>query len=193
MTQLAARPAPGFVTQPWLRVSTAERDRVVGVLQDAYAEGRIDHAEFDARVGDALAARTYADLDVPLRGLVAPTPPAPSRVPPPVAPSTTGERIAAMLTHLSAYLAFFLIPAIVAGAEGRRPTYMRQQAVEAVNFNLTFLLANVMLVVTGFLVLPWLLLPVIWVGWLVLVIVGGVSAATGSPFRYPMTIRFLRY
>ncbi|MGH3099097.1 MAG: DUF1707 and DUF4870 domain-containing protein [Streptosporangiales bacterium] len=192
MTHLAARPATGFVTQPWLRVSTVERDRVVGVLQEAYAQGRIDHAEFDARVGDALAARTYAELDAPLRGLIAPATPLLPQPAPVAPPSTAGERVCALLMHWSAYLAFFLIPAIVAGAEGRRPTYLRQQAVEAVNFNLTFLLANMVLGVTAFMAFPILFFPVIWIAWFVLVMVGGVSAASGNPFRYPLTIRFVR-
>jgi hypothetical protein len=47
---------------PNLRASDAERDVVVGRLQVAFAEGRLDDEEFDDRMRTALAARTHADL-----------------------------------------------------------------------------------------------------------------------------------
>lgn len=187
----AAVPGPP-VAGPWLRVSQDDRDRVVALLQDAYAEGRLDHEEFDARLGRALAARTFGDLDATLSGLVQPLrPAAPPRRPVPLRASGS-ERAAAAFTHWSAYLTFILGPAIVACAESGRPTYLREQAIDAVNFHLTFILANIVFGATAFLILPGLLLPVIWVAWFVLVFVGGVSAATGAPFHYPLTLRILR-
>ena len=46
-----------------LRVSDRERDRTVGRLKDAVAEGLIDIDEFGERTSQALAARTRGDLD----------------------------------------------------------------------------------------------------------------------------------
>jgi hypothetical protein len=45
-----------------LRASDADRDRVVEVLRAALSDGRLDPAEFDERVGAALAARTMGAL-----------------------------------------------------------------------------------------------------------------------------------
>ena len=45
-----------------LRVSHADRERVIEVLKAAFVQGRLDRDEFDVRVGRALASRTYADL-----------------------------------------------------------------------------------------------------------------------------------
>jgi Domain of unknown function (DUF1707) len=45
-----------------LRASHADRDQVVGTLKTAFVQGMLDQAEFGLRVGQALAARTYADL-----------------------------------------------------------------------------------------------------------------------------------
>ncbi|GAA0829989.1 DUF1707 domain-containing protein [Streptosporangium amethystogenes subsp. fukuiense] len=45
-----------------LRVSHAEREAVVARLNEAAAEGRIDLAELDERLEQALTAKTYADL-----------------------------------------------------------------------------------------------------------------------------------
>ena len=54
-----------------LRPSDRDRERVVELLREAGAEGRIDTAEFDERLAAAHAARTYATLDVLTRDLPA--------------------------------------------------------------------------------------------------------------------------
>lgn len=49
--------------QDQLRVGDADRERVAERLRSAYAEGRLDLAEYDDRVRQAWAARTYGELD----------------------------------------------------------------------------------------------------------------------------------
>jgi hypothetical protein len=46
-----------------MRASTADRDLVVGLLNNAYAEGRLTKDEFDTRMATALTAPTYGELD----------------------------------------------------------------------------------------------------------------------------------
>ena len=46
-----------------LRVSDAERTAVAERLATHYSDGRLDQAEFDERVGQAMAAKTRGDLD----------------------------------------------------------------------------------------------------------------------------------
>jgi len=45
-----------------LRVSDAERQAVTDRLAEHFADGRLDQAEFDDRVGQAMNAKTRADL-----------------------------------------------------------------------------------------------------------------------------------
>ncbi len=45
-----------------LRAAHADRDRVVATLKAAFVQGRLDKDELDARIGQALASRTYAEL-----------------------------------------------------------------------------------------------------------------------------------
>ena len=45
-----------------LRVSDAERQAVADRLAEHFADGRLDQAEFDDRVGRAMSAKTRADL-----------------------------------------------------------------------------------------------------------------------------------
>jgi hypothetical protein len=56
---------------PGTRASDRDRDAVLQRVQQAFAEGRLDDAEFDERMRAALTARTYADLDVLLTDLPA--------------------------------------------------------------------------------------------------------------------------
>jgi hypothetical protein len=46
-----------------IRVSDAERNAVVELLGQHYAEGRLDQSEFDERVNRAMAAKTRGDLE----------------------------------------------------------------------------------------------------------------------------------
>ena len=45
-----------------MRTSTADRERAVDVLKAAFAEGRLDQAEYADRVGQVYTSRTYAEL-----------------------------------------------------------------------------------------------------------------------------------
>ncbi len=69
-----------------MRASRADREHVIDVLKTAFADGRLDRDELDARVGQTLAARTYAELatvtaDIPAAPLPTPTPRRPARRP----------------------------------------------------------------------------------------------------------------
>jgi hypothetical protein len=45
-----------------LRASHADREQAIDVLKAAFVQGRLDKAEFDGRVDQAFASRTYAEL-----------------------------------------------------------------------------------------------------------------------------------
>ena len=59
-------PEPGHGMLPGdygsMRAATADRERAVDVLKAAFAEGRLTQDECEQRVGQALSARTYAEL-----------------------------------------------------------------------------------------------------------------------------------
>jgi hypothetical protein len=46
-----------------LRTSHADREQTIDVLKAAFVQGRLTKDEFDLRVGQVFASRTYADLD----------------------------------------------------------------------------------------------------------------------------------
>ena len=57
-----------------LRISDAERAEVADLLAAHYGDGRLDQAEFEQRLDQAMRAKTYRDLG----GLFADLPPTPS-------------------------------------------------------------------------------------------------------------------
>ena len=68
-----------------MRASHADREHVIGVLKAAFVQGRLEQDEFDLRVGQTFAARTYEELaavtaDLPA-GLAAAQPPPLARAP----------------------------------------------------------------------------------------------------------------
>ena len=113
MTLGQGRGAAASARSGHLRASHADREHVIDVLKDAFAQGRLTRDELDVRVGRTLASRTYADLttltadlpagQVPLRG--------PARAPAVRGPARPTVSIAA---KLGACLA--IGPAVLVGA-----------------------------------------------------------------------------
>ena len=99
-----------------IRAADADRDRVVGLLNTAYTEGRLSKDEYDARLDGALSARTYADLDQVVTDL----PVAPATAVTPVA-KTNGLAIASLACGLAqfAFGPLATIPAIMCGHMAR--------------------------------------------------------------------------
>ena len=67
-----------------IRIGHRERDLVAALLQEAAADGRLGMDELDERLGAALQAKTYADLDPVVADLSADLPwrtPRPARPP----------------------------------------------------------------------------------------------------------------
>jgi len=133
----------------------------------------------------------------------APPPP----VPPPAPPAlSSDERLWGMLGHFSALsglvtggLGNIIGPLIVWQVKKDSLPFAAAEAREALNFNLSWLLwsiglgvvtAGLMLVFIGVLLVPIMIL--LGGAWLVLTIIAGLKANEGKPFRYPLTIRFVR-
>ena len=57
-------PEPGVpaAAAAGLRAARADRERVIDLLKAAFVQGRLARDEFDERVGQALASRTYGEL-----------------------------------------------------------------------------------------------------------------------------------
>jgi uncharacterized Tic20 family protein len=111
--------------------------------------------------------------------------------------SPSDERTWAGAAHWSAIVAMvvamaFLGPLIVLLVKGNDSPYVRRQAVESLNFQLTILIAGLVSFVLVFAAIGLLLLPLVGVAWLVFTIIGAVKASAGEDYRYPFAIRMVR-
>lgn len=110
--------------------------------------------------------------------------------------SPASARNWAMAAHLSGFLAAyvalgFLGPLVVLLAVGNRSPYVRRHAVEALNFNLSWLIYIIAGVILVFVLVGVPILIALAVGYLVLAVLGAVAASDGRDYRYPLTIRFV--
>ena len=97
-----------------LRASHADRERVIGTLTAAYVYGLVTKEEFDMRISQTFAARTYAELavitaDIPAGLAPAPPPlgPSPAKTGPPADSSPgPGDRVFVATAALAGLLVF---------------------------------------------------------------------------------------
>jgi uncharacterized Tic20 family protein len=172
----------GGYTTAGLRVSDAEREPAIERLKEAYAEGRLDHAEFDMRMHLAMTAKTRGDLAVVVGDLGRPVPQCTSKQV--MTGSPDGEdRMLAALAHGSGMVPLIIPPLVLMLLSGRRSEYVRRHAAEALNFQLTLLLVTMVTLGLGGIVYA--------VAWIV-AMVGAVVALGGRDFRYPWILRAIR-
>jgi uncharacterized Tic20 family protein len=178
-----------------LHITTDQRDRAEAWLKDAYADGRLSEEEFDRRMGQILGAVTRKDLNEAFYGLV--TVPVPSQalgVHPAYQPMIRPEvrqqagRGAAAFAHFSALFSWIIGPGLVF-AMSRPGSYARREAAKAFNFQLItaicFVVVGIVAGITDWSIFGWIL-PLMWLGWLVLTIVGGAKALQGDDWRNPV-------
>ncbi|MFF5110798.1 DUF4870 domain-containing protein [Streptosporangium sp. NPDC000509] len=97
----------------------------------------------------------------------------------------------AMLAHLLGLLTSFVGPLVLYLAKKDESPYARDQAAEALNFQLTVLIAYAVCWVLAFVFIGFLLMFFLWVGSIVMAIVAALAANRGETYRYPINIRFV--
>jgi len=106
------------------------------------------------------------------------------------------ERNWGALAHLSAIIGAwialgFLGPLVVLLVQGNKSPFVRQHAVEALNFNITVLIAAVVSFILIFVLVGFVLLAIVGIAWLVCTILGAMAASRGEAYRYPLTLRLV--
>ena len=114
--------------------------------------------------------------------------------PPPSGAAPQEDRTIALLTHLSGILFGFIVPLIIwlVNKDKTDKGWLNDQAVEALNFQITVFIAFVVAWVLMFVLIGFLLLPLIGIANLVLCIIGGMKANNGEAYRYPFALRLIK-
>ena len=104
---------------------------------------------------------------------------------------TSTDRAWAVFAHLSIVPLAIATPLAVVLWKGDRSPYIGHQAVEALNFQTTVLLAVLLCTLTAAVTVGLLLLPVVVVGALGLSVRAAVCAHRGAWHRYPISLRLV--
>lgn len=119
---------------------------------------------------------------------------------PPAAPggdSSHEERQWAMFAHLATLsgliipLGSLLGPLIVWLIKKDTMPFVNDQGKEALNFNITMLIAVVISGLLTLILIGFLLLLVVGLAWLVLTVMAAMAANRGESYRYPFTLRLI--
>ena len=108
-----------------LRASHADREQVISTLKAAFVQGMLAKDEFDQRVGQAFASRTYAELaaltaDLPVEPIPA-QPPKPARAQGEQPVLRPGPVLAVATAALCRRMGVHVPPALAYGFRGRSP------------------------------------------------------------------------
>ncbi|MFF0773133.1 DUF4870 domain-containing protein [Nonomuraea wenchangensis] len=103
----------------------------------------------------------------------------------------TDDSTMAMLAHLLGLLASWIGPLIIYLIKRDQSPYVRDQAAEALNFQITMFIGYVVAAVLSVVFIGVLLLPVIWVLSLIFHIQAAVATNKGQRYRYPLSIRMI--
>lgn len=109
-------------------------------------------------------------------------------------PPAQEDTALSVLTHLSLF-AFGLIGPLVlflVVKDDPNKQMTRWHAVESLNFHLSLLVYGLVSLVLCLILVGFVLLAVLAIGSVVLAIVAAVAASNRQPYRYPLTIRFIR-
>ena len=109
---------------------------------------------------------------------------------------TSEERNWAMAAHAGSLIAAwfamgFICPLIIMLVKGKESAYIRRQAVESLNFQISLLIYLVISLILVLVLIGFVLVVVVGVFGLVMIILATVAASDGKDFRYPMTIRMV--
>lgn len=197
----------GPQAQPQIRLTDAERDEVIQVLQEAFSRGQLDEEELDERTDKAMRAKFGADLEPLVHDLG--VTPSGARQATATGPfdrqegktgtgshaalsSTPAERVVAAAGHAGNYFFPVLVPLLLFLVSDRVSPYVRRQAMESLNFQLFCIITGLASVFLFWLVLPLLVTVAVALGWAVLPAIAGIAALMGRNWRYPMFFRVLK-
>jgi len=109
------------------------------------------------------------------------------------------EKMWGMLCHLSSLLGYTVIPfgnvvgpLIVWLVKKDEYPFVDDQGKESLNFQITLLIAAVVAFLCVFVLIGFILLPLVWLVGLIFSIIGAVSANNGTFYRYPFAIRIIK-
>jgi len=98
----------------------------------------------------------------------------------------------AMLAHLLGIFTGFIGALIIWIVKKDSPGFVNSQANEALNFQITITIGFLIAWILAFILIGFVLVPILYVANLIFCILGAVAASKGQVYRYPFAMRLVR-
>jgi uncharacterized protein len=106
-------------------------------------------------------------------------------------PASSDEKNIAVLTHLGGIF-FCIFPGLIVWLLKKDDSpYLGGQAREALNFQITLLLAYVISWILAIILIGFVLMGIIWLANIILSILAAVAVSRGENYQYPFTLRLI--
>jgi uncharacterized Tic20 family protein len=108
-----------------------------------------------------------------------------------ITPASSDEKNIAVLTHLGGIF-FCIFPGLIVWLLKKDDgPYLAGQAREALNFQITMLLAYFVSWILAFILIGFVLIGILWLTNIILSILAAVAASKGENYQYPFTLRLI--
>jgi len=123
----------------------------------------------------------------------------PGAGPPPGAAPTENERTWGMLAHLAGLAGLVMplvgnvvVPLLIWHSWRHRSTFVGEQALESLNFNISVSLGAVTCALLVVVFIGFLLGTALFIAWLALTLIAAIKASEGVDYRYPFSLRLVK-
>jgi len=116
----------------------------------------------------------------------------------PVGTPSAEDRQWGLFAHLSALSGVIIPfgniigPLVVWQVKKDTSAFAADQGKEALNFNITMLIAAFVCFLLTFVLIGLVLLPIVGLAWLILTIIAAIKANNGEAYRYPFALRLIK-
>ena len=124
--------------------------------------------------------------------------PAPTNQPPAVAPPPTNDNSLAVVMQLLGFAGFvfpfgnIIAPLILWLVKRPESPLLDRTGKEVLNFQISYTIYAAVAGILCFVLIGFLILPVIFILWVVFMVVAAVKTGNGEEYNYPFTIRLLQ-
>lgn len=106
-------------------------------------------------------------------------------------PANSNDQTMALVSHLGGLLTGFIIPLIIYLIKKDESPFVRHHAAEALNFQIMVFIASMVSLVLMFLVIGFVLFPIVYIVNIILCIMASVAGNNGQWYRYPINMRMI--
>ena len=105
---------------------------------------------------------------------------------------TSDEKTMSMIANAGGIFFGFLPALLIYLIKGKESAFIKQESTEALNFQITLFIAYTVASILVIVLIGLLLLPVIWIGSVILMVMAAIANNNGQAYVYPVNLRLIK-